>query len=465
MNEFSPNSYTGKSSAVLLPNSPTSGSTVADLLSIQGTIDASSGHSFESIPNEVLENIFFFTQVLVEYRNTFGIHRAIAPAGAMLVCRKWREIVIANPNFWTDVLIQDHVDMTALKLHLHRAGEYLPLQLWLTTAALTDTATLDAILPCADRLGGIFLQPLLMPSQDNTTDALETFASQVTMTNLQRWIGIPLPNLRYLHLGALIVGGQPPTVQLTLPNLQKMSFGMMVPRFYFPESGLRYLGFISSLVTMEKLGVYFTHCQETLETLCLDGVTLTDINAPGQGFPELVMPHVTTAVILIPGGDGLAGLLLTNVSYPELRSLTFGATSGKEFGEWHPSLAGAIHLPNLDVLDFDGGILPVGAFQDILKGAEGIRKLVIPRFASQGYLDIAVNSLVAWSGQEGRGNRRLEEVVATGLNAVDMIRVVKALPSLKTLDVSGASNEGGEVRDSDEWRWLEEHVVNLIGLK
>lgn len=383
----------------------------------------------------------------------------------MLVCQRWREIVIANPNFWTDMLIQDNADMATIKLHLQRAGEYLPLQLWVTTGALTGTAALDAILQCADRLGGIFLQPLILPSQNNNTNVLETFASQVTMTDLQKWIGIPLPNLRHLHLGALIVGGQPPTVQLTLPSLQKMSFGMAVPRFFFPESGLRYLGFISSLVTMEKLGVYFSHCRETLETLCLNGVTLTDINAPGQGFPELVMPHVTKVIILIPGGDGLAQLLLTNVTYPELRSLTFGASPGKEFGAWHHSPTGVIHFPNLDVLDFDGGILPVGAFRDILKGAEGIRKLVIPRFSSQGYLDMAVDTLVAWSGQEGRGNRRLEELVATGLNAEDMIRVVKALPSLQTLDVSGASNQGEEVRDSDEWRWLEEHVVNLIGLK
>ncbi|KAG8935774.1 hypothetical protein FRC00_010382 [Tulasnella sp. 408] len=395
----------------------------------------------DKVPDEVLENVIYFYQPVSEYRNTFGILRAAAPVHAMRVCRRWNRAIITNPRFWTDVLVQDDVNVDVIKLQLQRSGQCLPLRLWVTSGALTKTTVLETILPYAKRMSGLFLEPLPFASAEDlkTINRSPTFASQVKLTDVEKWIGMPLPNLLDLHLGGLTVDGQPPTIRISLPRLEKLSFGMTVPRFFFPESRLRYLGFINSLVTIEKLAGYLMHCQETLETLNLDNVTVTDLDAPGEGLRNLVMPHITEVVIRIPGGDGLAELLLTNVHYPELRSLTFSASPGRRFGAWHRPPNGRIHLPNLDVLDFDGSIMPIAAFRDILEGIRSMGKLVMPRFGSEEQLGAAVDVLVAWGRREGNDAQGLEELVATDINAKDLIKIVEALPAVRSLDVSRAS--------------------------
>lgn len=350
-----------------------------------------------------------------------------------------------------------------MKLQLQRTGQCLPLRLWVASRALTGTLALGVILPYSKRLEGIFLEPLPRLSVSGPTNRSVTFALQVKLADLQKWLGMPLPNLQYLHLGGLTVNGNPHTIQISLLNLEKLSFGMTVPRFFFPESRLRYLGFINSLVTMQKLFGYLSHCEETLEKLCLDGVTMTDVDAPGEGFPSLVMPHVTELIIQTPGGDGLAELLLTNIYYPELHFLTFGASPGTRFGPWHQPPSGGIHLQNLEVLDFDDGILSARAFQDVLEGAPNIRKLVMPRFNSEDS-KAAVDALVAWGAREGKDTSRLVEVVATDLRPKDMIRIIEALPSIRTLDMSRALKKGKQAGDLEEWKWLKDRVYNPVGL-
>ncbi|KAG8913537.1 hypothetical protein FRC01_004492, partial [Tulasnella sp. 417] len=339
-------------------------------------------------------------------------------------------LIITNPHFWTDVLVHDDVSVSVIELQLQRTGLILPLRLWITSAGSLKTNT-------------------FIPS----------LAAQVKLADVEKWIGMPLPNLRDLHLGGLTVNGHPHTIRIFLPKLEKLSFGLTVPRFFFPESQLRYLGFVNSLVTMDKLSQYMMHCQGTLETLYLDDVTVTDMDAPGAGFPLLVMPRVEEVVIQTPGGDGFASLLLTNVHYPELRSLTFGASSGKKFGSWNPLTQGDINLPNLEILDFDGGRMPTGAFRDVLESTANIRKLVMPRFGSEEQLSAAVDALVAWSHREGK---RLEELAVVDLNAKDMVRIIQALPSVRTLDMSRTSKKREPAGDSEEWLWLQEHVDNLV---
>ncbi|KAG8914323.1 hypothetical protein FRC00_014483 [Tulasnella sp. 408] len=421
----------------------------------------------DKVPDDVLEVLIYFYQPLVEYRNTFGILRTAAPVDAMLVCRRWKQVIITNPRFWTDVFIQGDVDVDVTKLQLQRSGPCLPLRLWVTSGALTKTTALDAILPYAKRLSGLFLEPLPFTSAEDlqTTNRPPTFASQVKLTDVEKWIGMPLPNLRDLHLGGLTVNGQPPTIRISLPKLEKLSFGMTVPRFFFPESRLRHLGFINSLITMAKLSEYLTHCQETLETLNLDEVTVTDVDAPGEGLPDMVMPHLTEVVIRIPGGDGLAKLLLTNVHCPELRSLTFSASPGRRFGTWHHIPIGGLHLPNLDVLDFDGGIMPLEAFRDILESTASMGKLVMPWFSSEEQLSAAVDALVAWGGRAGNDTKSLIKLVAADLDAKDLVRIVKALPAVRILDVSRAFKKRKFAKESVEWRWLQEHVDNLVGFE
>ncbi|KAG9050251.1 hypothetical protein FS837_006692 [Tulasnella sp. UAMH 9824] len=395
----------------------------------------------DKVPDDVLENVIYFYQPVAEYRNTFGILRAAAPVDAMRVCRRWNQVIITNPRFWTDVFVQDDVDVDVIELQLQRSGQCLPLRLWVTSGALTKTTALDAILPYANRMSGLFLEPLpLVSAKDlQTINRSATFASQVKLTDVEKWIGMPLPNLRDLHLGGLTVDGQPPTIEISLPKLEKLSFGMTVPRFFFPKSWLRYLGFINSLVTMAKLSEYLMHCQETLETLNLDTVTVTDLDAPGEGLRNLVMPHISEVVIRIPGGDGLAELLLTEVHYPELRSLTFSASPGRRFGAWHRPPDGGIHLPKLDVLDFDGSIMPIGAFRDILEGTRSMGKLIMPRFGSEEQLSAAIDALVGWARREGNDAESLEELVTADLSARDLARIVEALPAVRNLDVFIAS--------------------------
>lgn len=386
----------------------------------------------------------------------------------MLVCRRWNQVIITNPRFWTDVLVQGNVNVEVIKMQLQRSGQCLPLRLWVTSDALTKTTALDAILPYAKRLRGLFLEPLPFTPVEGlqTTYRPPTFASQVKLADVEKWIGMPLPNLRDLHLGGLTVNGQPPTIRISLPKLEKLSFGMTVPRFFFPESRLRYLGFINSLITIEKLSEYLRHSQETLETLILDEVTVTDVDAPGEGLTNMVMPQITEVVIRIPGGDGLAELLLTNVHYPELRSLTFSASPGRRFGTWHRLPIGGIQLRNLDLLDFDGGIMPLGAFQDILESTASLGKLVMPWFSSEEQLSAAVDALVAWGGRVGNGTKSLVKLVAADLDAKDLVRIIEALPAVRSLDVTRAFKKRKFARDdSEEWRWLQEHVDNLIGFE
>ncbi|KAG8892961.1 hypothetical protein FRC01_013850, partial [Tulasnella sp. 417] len=171
------------------------------------------------------------------------------------------------------------------------------------------------------------------------------------------------------------------------------------------------------------------------------------------------MPHVEEVVIQTPGGDGLASLLLTNVHYPELHSLTFGASPGKTFGPWHQPPRGDINLPNLEILNFDGGRMPTGAFRDVLESTLNVRKLVMPRFGSEEQLRAAVDALVAWSR---RGGKRLEELVVADLDVKDLVRIVRALPSVRTLDMSRTSKKGKPTGGSEEWLWLQEHVDNLV---
>ncbi|KAG8935775.1 hypothetical protein FRC00_010383 [Tulasnella sp. 408] len=395
----------------------------------------STGRFCDEVPDEVLENVLYFHQRVAEYRNTFGIPRVTAPIDAM----------------------RNDVNVSIMKLQLQRSGQCLPLRLWLTSGAVTQTTALDAILPYAKRLDGIFLEPLPL-------NLSPTFASPVRLNDVEKWIEMPLPNLRDLHLGAFTINEHPPTVRVSLPKLEKLSFGMTVPRFFFPQSRLRYLGFIHSLVTMSKLSEYMTHCQETLKTLNLEQVTITDVDAPGEAFPHLVMPHVTEVVIQAPGGDSLAELLLINVQYPELRSLTFSASPGRRFGPWDEPAARAIHLPDLKILDFDGGIMPIGAFRDVLNGAASVRKLVMPGFASDEQLGAAVDVLVAWSNRQGNGPKGLEELVTADLDTKDLVRIVQALPSVRTLNVSRVSKARKPAGDSEVGRWLREHVDNLVGL-
>ncbi|KAG9050252.1 hypothetical protein FS837_006693 [Tulasnella sp. UAMH 9824] len=411
----------------------------------------------DEVPDEVLENVLYFHQRVAEYRNTFGIPRVTAPVDAMRVCRKWFRVITMNPRFWTDVFLQDDVNVSIMKLQLQRTGQCLPLRLWLTSGAVAQTTTLDAILPYAKRLDGIFLEPLQL-------NLSPTFASPVRLNDMEKWIGMPLPNLRDLHLGAFTINEHPPTVRASLPKLENLSFGLTVPRFVFPQSGLRYLGFFSSLVTMRKLSEYMTHCQETLKTLNLEQVTMTDVDAPEGAFPHLVMPHVTEVVIKAPGGNSLAELLLTNVHYPKLCSLTFSASPGRRFGSWDEPAARDIHLPDLQILDFGGGIMPIGAFRDLLNSAPSVRKLVMPGFASEEQLGAAVNVLVAWSNRQGNGLKSLEELVTADLDTKDLVKLVQALPSVRTLDVSRVSKTQKAARDSEEGRWLREHVDNLVGL-
>ncbi|KAG8893056.1 hypothetical protein FRC01_013794, partial [Tulasnella sp. 417] len=171
------------------------------------------------------------------------------------------------------------------------------------------------------------------------------------------------------------------------------------------------------------------------------------------------MPHVEEVVIQTPGGDGLASLLLTNVHYPQLISLTFGTPPGKTFGSWNPIRQGDINLPNLEILDFDGGRMPTGAFRDVLESTLNVRKLVMPRFGSEEHLSAAVDALVAWSS---RGGKRLEELVVADLDVKDLVRIVRALPSVRTLDISRISKKGEPTGDSEEWLWLQEHVDNVV---
>ncbi|KAG8992171.1 hypothetical protein FRB90_001067 [Tulasnella sp. 427] len=422
---------------------------------------------FDKIPDEILEEMLLFYQTFIIHQNTFGIARGVPVLNAMLVSIRWRDVAYADPRLWTDVFLQHPVDPTVLKLRLKLAGQSLSLRLWVTSDALKDTAALEVLRPCAYRFNGMFLQPLssLAASEISSTNS-PTFASQVGIRDIEKWIALPLPNLRYLHLGGLTVDGNPPTIEQSLPKLKKLSFGMTVPRFVFPNAQLQYLGFALSLLTLQKLSEYLLHCGETLETLCLDGVTIADMGSTGEGFPALVLPHLTEMIMLTPGGNGLAKLLLTKIHCPSLHSLTFSASPGKRFGAWHrQSNSQELRIPSIDLLNFNGGTMPIGAFRDILDCTAGIRKLNLPRFGTAAQRNTAVDALISWGTRKGTDPGNVEEVVVTGLGVQDMVKIVVSLPSIKTLDVSRSTLEGKDGIYSSEWRWLVENVENLIGVE
>jgi len=408
---------------------------------------------FHKLPQEMITMVALDIREVEVHHSGLGITRWKPPLKAMLVCRSWYDTIRAEARFWRQLRVTSRVTAATLSAALTRSG-VMPLEIWVDSLGLGNEDALAVLHPHRQRWEVLVLG-----------DDEDHHPSAVSNEHVKSWVVGELPNLKRLHVGGVALGanddGRP--TNITLPNLESLSFWSTIPCFHFPNSPLLHtIRLEDCMISLTKLLRYLSDASESLRSFAAYNTLVTDLGGRDLEWKLIEMPSLEEVKIQADGYDGLAQDVLKNIRCPSLRTLTYRAPND-HVTAWAPL---DLDLPLLQSLDFRDHLLPPEALRDILFASPSLQRLVLPKLNDDERAQDALEVLVQYAAY---GGGVLADVTDNGFDPTQLRRLVEALPSIQRVDVTDGGFTSWEFYEEDEekkaMKWLQENLLEIVGLE